>query len=225
MKKTIITLTTVIALAFPLSTSALSYDVLNGETLLGVSEEYQNYEHTNSNQNGNVSEPYIVKKGDTLYAISKQYDISVDELKAWNNLTSDLILVGQELVVEELSAETNKINAEDTIQPKEVKASSTTNVEGKTLTVVATAYTAECDGCTGITYTGINLLENRNLKVIAVDPTIIPLGSKVYVEGYGEAIAGDIGSAIKGNRIDVHLPTKKEAYEWGVKEVKITIVE
>ena len=43
------------------------------------------------------------------------------------------------------------------------------------------------------------------MKMIAVDPKVIPLGSKVWVEGYGEAIAGDTGGAIKGNRIDILL--------------------
>ena len=43
------------------------------------------------------------------------------------------------------------------------------------------------------------------MKMMAVDPKVIPLGSKVWVEGYGEAIAGDTGGAIKGNRIDILL--------------------
>ena len=67
--------------------------------------------------------------------------------------------------------------------------------------------------------------ENSDLKVIAVDPNVIELGTKVYVEGYGYAIAGDTGGAIKGNKIDVFIPTKSEAYKWGRKNVKITIVE
>lgn len=95
---------------------------------------------------------------------------------------------------------------------------------GRTLTVTATAYTAGCSGCSGITATGINLNKNRNMKVIAVDPNVIPLGSRVYVEGYGEAIAGDTGGAIKGNKIDVHVPTKSDAFRWGNRTVKVTIL-
>lgn len=97
--------------------------------------------------------------------------------------------------------------------------------KGRTLTVTATAYTAVCSGCTGITATGINLNNNRNAKVIAVDPNVIPLGSRVHVEGYGTAIAGDTGGAINGNKIDVHVATKAEARRWGRKQVKITILE
>ncbi|MDE5416005.1 G5 and 3D domain-containing protein [Alkalihalobacterium chitinilyticum] len=96
---------------------------------------------------------------------------------------------------------------------------------GKTLRVSATAYTANCSGCSGITATGINLKNNRNMKVIAVDPNVIPLGSRVHVEGYGTAIAGDTGGAIRGNKIDVHVPTKADAFNWGRRTVTITILD
>lgn len=95
---------------------------------------------------------------------------------------------------------------------------------GRTLTVTATAYTAGCSGCSGVTSTGINLNNNRNMKVIAVDPNVIPLGSRVHVEGYGTAIAGDTGGAIRGNKIDVHVPSKADAQRWGRKQVKVQIL-
>ncbi|WP_062051212.1 G5 and 3D domain-containing protein [Bacillus sp. JCM 19034] len=96
---------------------------------------------------------------------------------------------------------------------------------GTTMTVQSTAYTANCSGCSGVTATGINLNENRNMKVIAVDPNVIPLGSKVHVEGYGTAIAGDTGGAIVGNKIDVHMPTTADAKNWGNRTVEITILD
>lgn len=119
----------------------------------------------------------------------------------------------------EASEQKSKSETATKAQPKDEKQRS-----GQTMTVTATAYTAQCDGCSGITYTGVNLNEDRHAKVIAVDPNVIPLGSKVYVEGYGEAIAADIGGAIKGNKIDVHVPTKDEAYQWGVRTVDVTIL-
>ncbi|ASK64243.1 hypothetical protein CFK37_00565 [Virgibacillus phasianinus] len=97
------------------------------------------------------------------------------------------------------------------------------NTDKKSFTVTATAYTMESAGGSGVTYTGINLRENPNAKVIAVDPSVIPIGSVVHVEGYGYAIAGDIGSAINGNKIDVYVPTRQAALEWGVRTVKVTI--
>jgi uncharacterized protein YabE (DUF348 family) len=90
--------------------------------------------------------------------------------------------------------------------------------------VTATAYTAYCDGCSGRTRTGINLRSNPNMKVVAVDPRIIPLGSKVYIEGYGYAVAADTGSAIRGYKIDVFFPEKSSAFRWGRKRVKIKII-
>lgn len=95
---------------------------------------------------------------------------------------------------------------------------------GKEFYVTASAFTATCSGCSGVTRIGINLKANPNAKVIAVDPSIIPLGTKVWVEGYGEAIAGDTGGNIVGHRIDVHVPTKADAYRWGVRKVKIRIL-
>ena len=91
--------------------------------------------------------------------------------------------------------------------------------------MTATAYTAHCNGCSGITRTGINLRTNPNVKVIAVDPKVIPLGSKVWVEGYGHAVAGDTGGAIKGTKIDLHVPSKSEAYKFGKRKVKMKIID
>lgn len=102
----------------------------------------------------------------------------------------------------------------------------TTKVSSKssrTMYVTSTAYTAYCAGCSGRTATGINLRKYPNKKVIAVDPLVIPLGSKVHVQGYGTAIAGDTGGAIRGKRIDVFKKSKKAALNWGRRTVKVTV--
>jgi 3D (Asp-Asp-Asp) domain-containing protein len=109
---------------------------------------------------------------------------------------------------------------------QEEKAATSTSQEAtKELTVSATAYTGQCEGCSGVTATGIDLNANPNAKVIAVDPSVIPLGSKVWVEGYGEAIAGDTGGAIKGNKIDVHVPDQGTALNWGRKTVTVKVLD
>ncbi len=95
---------------------------------------------------------------------------------------------------------------------------------GKEFYVTATAYTANCSGCSGVTATGLNLKANPSSKVIAVDPSVIPLGSKVWVEGYGYAIAADTGGAIKGNKIDVFISSKSQAASWGRKKVRIKVL-
>lgn len=95
----------------------------------------------------------------------------------------------------------------------------------KELTVSSTAYTASCEGCSGTTRMGINLKAYDDGKVIAVDPDVIPLGSIVEVEGYGQAIAADTGGAIDGNEIDVFMPKEADALKWGRKQVKVKIIE
>jgi 3D (Asp-Asp-Asp) domain-containing protein/peptidoglycan hydrolase CwlO-like protein len=59
--------------------------------------------------------------------------------------------------------------------------------------------------------------------VIAVDPTVIPLGTRVFVPGYGAAVAADVGSAIKGNIIDLWMPSTAAARAWGRRTVTITV--
>lgn len=159
------------------------------------------------------SNTYIVKNGDSLWKISKKYNTTVSQLKKWNHLTSDRIHPKQKLVISQSKK----------AAPKKTATKKTKIV--KQFTVSATAYTGSCKGCSGITATGINLKKNPNLKVISVDPKLIPLGSKVYVEGYGYAIAGDTGGAMKGKKIDVFIPSKKKAIQWGRKTVKVKILK
>ncbi len=97
------------------------------------------------------------------------------------------------------------------------------SLNGKSMYVSSTAYTANCSGCSGKTAIGINLRKDPYKKVIAVDPNVIPLRKMVYVEGYGLAIAGDTGGAIKGHKIDIFMPTKKKALNWGRRTIKVTI--
>ncbi len=116
-------------------------------------------------------------------------------------------------------------------EEERAKEASKNNIQSakRELTVVATAYTADPseNGTYGgrvLTAMGHDLTANPNMRIIAVDPKVIPLGSKVWVEGYGEAIAGDTGSAIKGNRINVLMGSKSKAMNWGRQTVKVKIL-
>lgn len=94
------------------------------------------------------------------------------------------------------------------------------NIQGKVkkvMTMEATAYTHTGNP----TATGIYPYKG----VVAVDPKVIPLGSKLYVEGYGYCEAQDTGGAIKGDRIDVFLDTKEQCFEWGRKIVQVYLLE
>lgn len=93
---------------------------------------------------------------------------------------------------------------------------STTPRSGRQLTVRATAYALP-----GTTATGVGV----RFGIIAVDPRVIPLGTRLYVPGYGEGIAADTGGAVRGNRIDVWLPSEAQAEEWAVKTITITILD
>lgn len=59
--------------------------------------------------------------------------------------------------------------------------------------------------------------------VVAVDPALIPLGTRMHVPGYGRGIAADVGHAIKGPIIDLWFPTRAKARKWGRRTVTITV--
>lgn len=97
---------------------------------------------------------------------------------------------------------------------------------GKTLTVKATAYWAFNGVNNTYTASGRKAVRNPSgYSTIAVDPSVIPLGTKLHVAGYGNAIAADKGSSVKGNYIDVYFETRQEAIIWGVKYLKVTILD
>lgn len=99
----------------------------------------------------------------------------------------------------------------------------------RAIQMVATAYDATYESCGknpdhpeyGITYTGLRVRSG----IAAVDPKVIPLGTWLYVEGYGEALAADIGGAIKGNRIDLYFESPKEVARYGRRNVKVYILD
>jgi N-acetylmuramoyl-L-alanine amidase len=228
MRKAILSCVAVAAIAgsFGEKAAAQEMTVKKGDTLWSISKAYKvsveqvkDWNHISSDtiqpdQKLKVSPeapPYIVKKGDTLWKIAKEKGVSVHNLKEWNHLESDMIFPEQEIAFSSLDGSKASLDRQ-----KESL--------GKTITVKATGYTAYCEGCSGVTKTGINLRENPGEKVIAVDPNVIPLGSKVYVEGYGYATAGDIGGGIEGKEIDIFFPEEHNAINWGVKTVKVSII-
>ncbi|MBU8879138.1 LysM peptidoglycan-binding domain-containing protein [Bacillus sp. FJAT-29790] len=265
MKKSILAFVAATALTGTVGTSVKAEEVVvkKGDTLWGFSRQYHvsvdkikewngltsNLIHPNEKLEITPNKKYIVEKGDTLWNISRHHNVTVDEIKSWSNLNSDIIVPGQELSIilktnnddtlkqEEMKIAINNVTPVESVQATD--GSNTTEsrptisknptkpieIEGvRELSMEATAYTASCEGCSGITSTGLNLIANPDQKVISVDPSVIPLGSKVFVEGYGEAIAGDTGGAIKGNKIDIFIPSKEEALRWGRKTVKVRIL-
>ncbi|KIC04877.1 cell surface protein precursor [Ligilactobacillus ruminis DPC 6832] len=102
-------------------------------------------------------------------------------------------------------------------------ATSADNVSGsKTLTMSATAYSTEANGMGTYSATGINLKQHPSC--VAVDPSVIPLGSIIWVSGYGVSVAGDTGTAIKGKVIDLHFATVAQSMAWGRRTVTVKIL-
>ncbi len=93
----------------------------------------------------------------------------------------------------------------------------TSYIAANALEMVATAYTAGCAGCSGFTATGFR----AGHGIVAVDPRVIPLGTKLYIPGYGFAIAGDTGGAIIGHRIDLGFDSLSDAMSFGRRAVKV----
>lgn len=160
-----------------------------------------------------------------MRAEANNYSVLNEQLELKVNLAEEKLAKANKQI-EVLKAENVEKTKQVVQAKKEIKQPSRSNTgpTTKTVYVTATAYTAYCSGCSGTTATGIDLRANPGLKVIAVDPKVIPLGSKVHVEGYGYAIAGDTGGAIKGNKIDLFIPSKSKALEYGKQkgvEVKI----
>lgn len=179
----------------------------------------------------------IKKDTDTLKSQSK---VMQNGIKGEKSITLNVTYEnGKEVtrkVVKELVVKKpqNKIIAQGTLSNITVSrgGSSTTSAKtinfnssstsSKTLNVKATAYW----GVNAYTYSGRKAVRDPNgYSTIAVDPNIIPLGTKLYVEGYGYAIATDKGSGVKGKFIDVFFNTLEEASNWGVKYPTVRILD
>lgn len=142
-------------------------------------------------------------------------EITMEEIYTGNELTST-----NELNRATVKTPVNAIIEKGTAKQVETKEVGSVAYQ-KAINVTATGYTPHDPGCTGITSTGVPA--KRGL--IAVDPRVIPMGTKLFIPGYGEAIAADTGGKIKGNRIDLCYDTTAEAFQWGVRDVTIYVLD
>ncbi|WP_025853042.1 3D domain-containing protein [Paenibacillus ehimensis] len=162
---------------------------------------------------------YKVRSGDTLYRISRSFGIPVQTLLAVNGINDPGSLqAGQQLQIPSEQAGLELPGGQE-------------GIIRQVLTSTLTAYTAGVESTGkkpshpeyGITYSGSKAEEGRT---IAVDPTVIPMGSTVFIDGIGIRKAEDIGSAIRGSRIDLFMDDVKQAREFGVKKnVKVYVLE
>lgn len=143
------------------------------------------------------------KKGKSVFEV-------VENLK-----NGKLVSTGEKRLVKEIDP-VEEVVALGTLEPKkEEEDSEGPPTTGEKLTVQATAYTHTGNP----TATGV--MPKRG--TIAVDPDVIPLGTRMYIPGYGYGTAQDTGGAVDGNIIDLFMNTEQECIQWGRRSVKITI--
>lgn len=183
---------------------------------------------------------YILAEGEKLVSAEETIKFKTQEIPDMNmnfgvRQVKSLGESGKKIATYKLDAAGNKVllGEQITLAPREEivnvgRIGSITTDKGvfkyrAVHSMEATAYTPDLNGYgTGYTATGVKAAEGQ----IAVDPRVIPLGSKVYVEGYGHAIATDTGGAIKGNRIDVVIEGMDRAYRFGRRHgVKVYVLE
>ena len=198
---------------------------------------------------------YTIKWGDTLSVISEATGASLDTLVQVNEIQdANLIYPGtvlrfsadQKEVTVDNGTEQHSYRVQNNNEVKEVETTQATTQAAETtqaaqstettqaaaasssqggyyLTVEATAYSYNEAGLSNYTADGTNLVSEPN--VIAVDPSVIPLGSYVEIPGYGIFRAADTGGAIYGNRIDVHLVNLNDVYNFGRRTITIRVLQ
>lgn len=142
--------------------------------------------------------------------------------------------VSREVVKDQvITKPTNKIVSMGTLRTMRVSRGGSLNYSRK-YRMRATAYTESYkdtgkrpgDRGFGITASGTRVRRSSSgYSTIAVDPRVIPLGTKLYIDGYGYAVAEDTGGAIKGNKIDLYFNSDSQVYNWGVKYVDVYVIK
>jgi uncharacterized protein YabE (DUF348 family) len=132
-------------------------------------------------------------------------------------LTAERVVSGP---VDEVVAVGTKRASHQVARAKTVVAAAPREGIGSKLAVTATAYAPGADGVGTRTATGAR----AGFGIVAVDPRVIPLGTRLYIPGYGYGIAADTGGAVRGNRIDLCFDSAAQALEWGRRSVTIVIL-
>lgn len=167
-----------------------------------------------------------VKESDTLKA--GETKVAQEGKNGLKKVTLDEVYFGGELVDEVVKNVEVVEEPVDKVIIKGTKKTVKDNTNGeayeytKVYDMEATAYTAyNGDGWGNMTASGMTTF----VGVVAVDPNVIPLGTRLYVEGYGLAIAGDTGGAIKGQKIDLFFDTKSECTQFGRRQRKVYVLK
>lgn len=204
--------------------------------MFGINEFYAHASILNKENKKVVTVSYLEKQNDTNDINSNYVSTNVGNavlIKSDNDVLISDIPTNSSINLEFTSTVDNIMN-DVSIYNKKVEEQKAIEATAKTVaetqkasTSYKATYTMEATAYSGdtITATGVTPVRNPNgLSTIAVDPSIIPLGSKVYIPGYGEAIAADTGGAIKGHRIDLFLNSENECINWGRQNVTLYVL-
>ncbi|ACT03501.1 3D domain-containing protein [Paenibacillus sp. JDR-2] len=193
-----------------------------------------------------ASKSHTAVEGDTFWKLSQKYSVSVDKLMKANAKIDPMnIYAGLKIVIPTTTTATTAKTTTTTAKAAAAKAATVTaqsvtdkagtiHTFSKQLSIQATAYSGDASengGWAGLDYFGNKL----KVGTVAVDPKVIPLGTKLYITGYNSdglptggmiATASDVGGAIKGNRIDIYLPgTPAEVNNFGIQNVKVYVLK
>lgn len=153
-------------------------------------------------------------------------NLSAEEAQAREAIAAEQRRAAQATQTSTVVASSSQSSSNDTSstpasQPAQAPQESNSNA-GSWMSYQATGYSTQQPGLSTHTATGIDLRVNP--RVIAVDPSLIPLGSLVEVQGMGVYVAGDTGGAINGRIIDIHFTTVSQALSWGRRNVNIRVI-
>lgn len=159
----------------------------------------------------------VARRTSTVSAISRDKMVAAHRLAVLREQARAAARVSERLVVQQppvAAAAGSDMPSSEPAAPAASAGGSATEQSTHTLVVDAVAY-----HLVGRTASGLP----AGVGVMAVDPSVIPLGTRVFVPGYGPAVAADVGSAVKGLVIDLWMPTTIQARAWGRRTVTITV--
>ncbi len=185
------------------------------------------------------AKPTIITNGKngtqkTTYKVRYEDEVETDKIEIKSTVSKQPV---SQVVKYEVASNTISRDGETTTRNDNIQAP----VSGytKTIDMKFTSYCL-CKKCTGkspgskgygVTASGYVITPGNNEKIVAVDPSVIPLGSKVYVQGlngtpdYGYALAADKGGAIKGNKIDLYVDEHGSGPWWTVGNVRVYVLD
>lgn len=194
-------------------------------------EEKESLEEINSKLKHNLSNKSVKidELNDNIESLNDSLNEQAEKIEQLKKDKQELDKTNEELRsdIEQKEEKIEGLTHLSLEKKKSEEKSKTLNTD-KVMTMNVSAYTAGCDGCSGITYEGTNVKDTiyhpSGYRVVAVDPKVIPLGTLLEIKGE-IYIADDIGGSIKGNKLDLLVKTKADAKLFGRQDIEVKILK